>query len=145
MGRHHQGVFVARLGGGLVGRSSYSGPPGRNRTPDSGMVIVETAVGLLAVTFVAILLVGAIGVGLYHARVLDAARSGARVAARGEGDGSIRQQAIKSFENAQVSVGRSGDEVEVRVTVVVKLGPLVPEFRISKSAIALNERTLDPQ
>ena len=128
-----------------MGRSSCSGPLGRNCAPDSGMVIVETAVGLLAVTFVAILLVGAIGVGLSHARVLDAARSGARVAARGDSDDSIRQQAKKSLDNAQVSIGRTRDEVEVRVTVSVRLGPLIPEFRISKSAVALDERSLDPQ
>jgi Flp pilus assembly protein TadG len=105
------------------------------------MVTAETAVVLpvlllvLAGAVAAVTLVGA------QLRCVDAAREGARAAARGEPDAAVsRLVGELSPDGAATRV--SGDAEEVRVTVTVRVAPLGPlpfAVTLSGAAVAVRE------
>ena len=105
------------------------------------MVTAETAVVLpvlllvLAAAVVAVTVVGA------QLRCVDAAREGARAAARGETDATVRRLADRLAPDGAVT-GVTGDGQEVRVTVTVHvapLGPLPMAVTVSGAAVAVRE------
>ena len=84
------------------------------------MVTAETAVVLPALLLVLALAISAIGHVLVVVRATDAARSGARAAARGDGDNEVRQVAQRELAQAspsQVQVRHADGLVQVSVTV----------------------------
>jgi Flp pilus assembly protein TadG len=105
------------------------------------MVTAETAVVLPVLLFVLAGAVAAVTVVGAQLRCVDAAREGARAAARGETDAIVSSLADRlAPEGAVASV--TGDEGEVRVTVTVHLAPLGPlplAVTVSGSAVALRE------
>jgi hypothetical protein len=103
------------------------------------MVIAEIAVATGAAVFVMILLVGTIGAALVHVRTQDAARAGARIAARGEGTREVVQAAHESTPDARVSVNRDDELVRVTVTTRVRIFPGLPVMDVSKTATARSE------
>jgi Flp pilus assembly protein TadG len=88
-----------------------------------GAVTAEIALGLPLLLAVTVTLVWLLVVGVAQARVVDAAREGARVLARGD---SVAEATARAREvaplGAEVSAGRSGGSVEVRVEARVE-GP----------------------
>ena len=117
--------------------------PRRRRTAarESGMVTAETAVVLPVLLLV---LAGAVAVVVVvgaQLRCVDAAREGARAAARGEPPAAVAEIVRRAAPaGAAVSVTRNGDEVRVAVAVdVAPLGPVPLRIRVAAEAVALLE------
>jgi Flp pilus assembly protein TadG len=105
------------------------------------MVTAETAVVLPVLLVVLAAAVAAVTVVGGQLRCVDAAREGARAAARGEPaavvTGLVRRAAPGG---ATVSIAEDGDEVRVTVTAVVApLGPVPLDVTLESEAVALRE------
>ena len=81
------------------------------------MVTAELALAIPAIAFVAAMLAWLISVGVGQGMVVQAAREGARLAARGEGTGAVQEAARAVVEDASVSVQGTSERVVVRVSV----------------------------
>jgi Flp pilus assembly protein TadG len=105
------------------------------------MVTAETAVVLPVLLLVLAGAVAAITVVGAQLRCVDAAREGARAAARGETVAVVRAiSAAAAPEGAVIAV--DGDQERVRVTVTADLAPLGPVplgVPVSAVAVALRE------
>ena len=109
------------------------------------MVTAETAVVLpvlllvLAGAVAALIVVGA------QLRCVDAAREGARAAARGDGDARVTEIAAGAGPSgASVRIAAGADEVAVTVTAdVAPLGPLPLHVRVSARAVSAPEPGVD--
>lgn len=77
------------------------------------MVTAELAVGLPALLFVIAALVWLLALAVGQGMVVQAAREGARVAARGESALEVHTRVHELVPGAEVSVTRRGDLVEV--------------------------------
>ncbi len=76
---------------------------------DAGMVTVEAALALPTVLVMAAVGVGAVGLGIDHARCVDAAAAAARHAARGESAGDAVAWAARAApEGSAVAVSVAG-------------------------------------
>ena len=102
------------------------------------MVTAETAVVLPVLLLVLAGAVAAITVVGAHLRCLDAAREGARAAARGDGAAAVRAVAARAApEGARTTVEVDGVRVRVTVTAAVPpLGPVPLSVEVSASAVA---------
>lgn len=144
-------VLVARLiacigGGRGVHLGSHRRALGRlGRTVenrDRGMVTAELAVGILSVGIVLAVMLFAIGVGVTHVRTQEAARAGARAAARGDSVGEVRSAALSAMPGSRVSVRRGDERVEVKVSTQVRL-PLVGIGTVNVASTSIADR--EPQ
>ena len=95
---------------------------------DRGAVTAELAMAFAAVGLILAVAVGAVGVAVSQLDCVDAARAGARVAARTELVGAVGLAAeIRAPVGASVTVERSGHTVRVTVAMLVRLvAPLSP-------------------
>jgi len=94
---------------------------------ESGMVTAETAVVLPVFVLILGLILAVVGHSVDAIRSIDAARSAARLAARGEPLEAVRQQALaEAPAGSTVRVVFSAGEVRVRVVAPERtlLGPL---------------------
>ncbi len=108
------------------------------------MVTAEFAVVLPAVVFVLALSLGALGLALDQVRCVDAARSGARAAARGDSYPAVLLVARRAAPSgALVSMDTSEDLVRVSVVSASRVaGSLLPAWlRASSTASAAQEPT----
>jgi len=105
------------------------------------MVTAELAVGLPAVTLLAVLCAAVVAAAATQVRCLDAARSGARELARGEDPGVVRALvAERAPEGAVIRFVRlDGDLVEVQVHDQAALWPGGPGLTIGGAAVAAVE------
>ncbi|GAA1146987.1 hypothetical protein F4556_003834 [Kitasatospora gansuensis] len=93
-------------------RSDRPSSPGQGS--ERGFVTAETAVALPALVLLCALLVWGVVTAAAQIRCVDAARVGARAAARGDGNaGALAQAAAPA--GARVSVATGGDTVRVTV------------------------------
>jgi Flp pilus assembly protein TadG len=108
---------------------------------DDGMVTAETAVVLPVLLLVLAGAVAAVTVVGAHLRCVDAAREGARAAARGEDVAAVRAIAGQAAPKGAVTdVSTAGDEIRVTVTAsVAPLGPVPLRVTVSAEAVALRE------
>jgi Flp pilus assembly protein TadG len=90
------------------------------------MVTAETAVVLPALLLVLALAVSAVGHVLDVVRVTDAARAGARAAARGETDDVVQQTARQELSSRAGVVRVVTEAGQVEVSVRVEGDPLLP-------------------
>ncbi|MFA7266085.1 MAG: TadE family type IV pilus minor pilin [Candidatus Nanopelagicales bacterium] len=81
----------------------------------------ELAVGIMSVVVVLAMMLGAVGVGIAHVRTQEAARAGARAAARGDSSTNIRSIATKAMPGSRVKISRGGDTVSVQVAIKVSM------------------------
>jgi Flp pilus assembly protein TadG len=104
------------------------------------MVTAETAVVLPVLLLVLAGAVAAVTVVGAHLRCVDAAREGARAAARGEDVAAVTEIVGRAApQDAVVTVVMGEDEV--RVTVTARIAPLGPvPLRITVSAEAVAQR-----
>ncbi|MGW7426517.1 TadE family type IV pilus minor pilin [Streptomyces sp. NPDC054813] len=106
---------------------------------DRGFVTAEAAVVLPVLVAFTMALVWGLLVVAAQIRCVDAARTGARAAARQDAEGAVvAVTKAAAPDGATVTVGREGDQV--RVTVVARppvLGSL--PFEVRESAVALAE------
>jgi hypothetical protein len=120
---------------------------GSRGTSDTGSVTAELALALPT-----LMLVLAVGVWLQsavalQARCLDAARAGARAAARGDADGTIRARlAVALPAGAKVRVGHRAGlvtvTVQARATAPAGLSSLVTAPTVTGSATSADEASL---
>ena len=105
------------------------------------MVTAETAVVLPVLLLVLGGAVAAVTVVGGQLRCVDAAREGARAAARGEPVAVVTGLAGRAApDGATVSVEEDGDEVRVTVAAVgAPLGPVPLEVTVEAEAVALRE------
>ena len=113
----------------------------RREQADAGVVTAETAVVLPVLVFVLAAALAAVSVVTAQMRCADAAREGARAAARGESDSVVRQIAADSAPaGSSVSVTRDGETATVVVDAAVALFPgLGPSIDVSDDASAALE------
>ena len=105
------------------------------------MVTAETAVVLPVLLLVLAGAVAAVVVVGAQLRCVDAAREGARAAARGEPAGTVSSLAGQAApDGARVATETDGDRVTVTVSVRVQpLGPVPLAVTVSSAATALVE------
>jgi hypothetical protein len=121
-----------RIGGGRAGP----------RAGDGGYVTAETAMVIPVLVALTGLLVWGLTAAAAQVRCVDAARAGARAAARSETPEAVRRVTRQAAPaGAEVTVERDGDLVRVRVTVPVPRYP-VP---VGAEAVALAEDTVTAQ
>ncbi len=82
---------------------------------DDGAVTVETALSLLAVVTVLAAVVWGMGLLAGELAVGEAARAGARAAARGDSVAAVTAEARRVVREAEVAVREDGDHVVVEV------------------------------
>jgi Flp pilus assembly protein TadG len=108
---------------------------------DGGMATAELAVVLPALVLVVAAALTAVSVLLAQLRCVDAAREGARAAARGEPVDVARSAAVRVAPRAaSVEVGTDGEDVRVTVSAIAgRGGGLLPTFRVTATAVTLRE------
>ncbi|MFF7948717.1 TadE family type IV pilus minor pilin [Streptomyces griseorubiginosus] len=114
----------------------------RERAADQGFVTAESAMVLPVLVMFAMALVWGLLVVAAQIQCVDAARSGARAAARqDQADAVVRVARDTAPRDAKVTVAREGDRV--RVVVVAKPPALsgLP-FEVREEAVALAEETV---
>ena len=115
---------------------------------EAGMATAELAVVLPAVLLVLGVALSALGLAIDQIRCVDAARAGARAAARGDSAGAVVAAASRGAPaGATVATGTSGQLVTVTVTAPpARLAGLVAvPVRPGASATAQRESTGSPQ
>jgi len=114
------------------------------RSDSRGSVTAEAALALPALLVVVWAVLAAISAGVAQLRCIDAAREGARAAARGE-SATVTTATARSAapRAATVTVRRDGTFVVVRVAARVRpLGNLLPALSVSGQAAAYAESEL---
>jgi Flp pilus assembly protein TadG len=108
---------------------------------DGGMATAELAVVLPALVLVVVAALTAVSVLLAQLRCVDAAREGARAAARGEPAEVARSAAARvAPAAAAVDIRPDGDVVRVTVSATAgRKGGLLPTFRVTATAVAQRE------
>ena len=111
-----------------------------------GMVTAETAVVLPVLVLLLALLLGVLGHALDYVRSTDAARSAARMAARGEPVSTTERQALSEAPaGSSVSVQSDGMHVQVTIRAPARhlLGPITLPAA-EATAVALVELVSSP-
>jgi hypothetical protein len=112
------------------------------RDPQSGMVTAETAVTLPVLVLFGTALVWALMATAAQIQCVDAARAGARAAARQDPEEAVQAVARSAApEGASVTVDRSGELVRVRVVAHPPGAGALP-FEVRHEAVALAEETV---
>ena len=118
----------------------------RGRISDGGTVTAETAVAIPSLLVLLMIFVWVILVVTAQLRVVDAARAGARAAARGESFARSLEIAEEAAPNgADAFVSRAGDDIGVTVRVAVRPPggiPVLPVINVDAVAYAAVEDTL---
>jgi Flp pilus assembly protein TadG len=111
------------------------------RGREDGMVTAETAVVLPVLLLVLAAAVSAVTVVGAQLRCVDAAREGARAAARGEAPAAVTELVRRvAPAGAVVDVTLDGDEVRVTVSApVAPLGPVPLQVPVAAEAAGLLE------
>jgi hypothetical protein len=119
---------------------AFLGDPAR---PDRGSVTAEAAVAVPALVVFTLALVWALTAASAQIRCVDAARAGARAAARSE-PGAAALDAARSAapDGARVTLGRTGDLWRVRVEAPTP-GPGSLALTLTAEAVASAEDAVD--
>ncbi|MER6435474.1 TadE family type IV pilus minor pilin [Streptomyces sp. NPDC001185] len=117
-------------------------PGGVVRSGDRGFVTAEAAVVLPSLVLVGMALVWALLAASAQIQCVDAARAGARSAARQDPPDTVLETARRAApRGARVTVSRTGDLVRVKVTASAP-GPGALSLELSDEAVALAEETV---
>ncbi len=128
--------------GGL--RAASDGGKGAHVAPsrDAGFVTAEAACTMPALMLVGLALVWALMAAAAQLQCVDAARAGARAAARQDpADATVRAAQQTAPDGARVAVSREGDLVRVTVSADAP-GPDALAMTLRASAVALAEETV---
>ncbi|MBT2411560.1 pilus assembly protein [Streptomyces sp. ISL-12] len=116
---------------------------GAGRRADGGFVTAETAVALPVLVMFAMALVWGLLVVAAQIQCVDAARTGARAAARQDpAEAVVEVTRAAAPDGAEVTVGREAEQVRV---VVVARPPVLSglPFEVREEAVASVERTVE--
>jgi len=117
------------------------------RAGDGGYVTAETAMVLPALVLVLAACLWAIAALIAQLACVDAARAGARAAARGEPLQSVRMEVIQMAPpQADATVTREKDLTRVVVSAVIRpaWGGLLPPVTVTATASSATEPDLTP-
>lgn len=107
-----------------------------DRARDGGMVTAETALAIPVLVAMVGMLLWGLGAVAVQLQCLDAARAGARAAARGEADGVVAEVTQAAApRGAEVAWERDGGLYRVRVAART-LGPRLLALRVEGEAVA---------
>lgn len=106
-----------------------------------GMVTAEFAVGLLAVVPLLLSLVALTGIGATQVKLVEAARTGARLLARGEPDATAREQVRAIVPGADIAIDHAADRVSFEVRQRVGGQGVLPAFTLRASAVTPMEES----
>lgn len=115
-------------------------------TGERGYVTAETAMAIPALVLALAAGLWAIAVVTAQLACVDAARAGARAAARGEPVDAVRNEVIRAAPpHAGVSVTRENDLTKVVVSAVVRpsWAPALPPITVTATAYSATESTID--
>ncbi|MFJ9689174.1 TadE family type IV pilus minor pilin [Streptomyces bacillaris] len=136
-----QGAVRRHSPAGAHGRGR-AGDPGRSWSRDRGAVTAEAAVVIPVLVAFTMALLWALVAAADQIRCVDAARAGARAAARSEPEAVVLAAARDTApRRARVEVGRAGDLWRVRVEAPTP-GPAVLSLTLRAEAVALAEDTV---
>ncbi|WP_030065693.1 TadE family type IV pilus minor pilin [Streptomyces natalensis] len=122
--------------------SGSDAAPRRRIVRDAGMVTAETAVVLPLLVAVAAALIWGLMAACARIECVDAARAGARAAARGETRAAVLRVAREAApEGARAALAREGDLVRVRVEAPLP-GPGRLSAHVRGEAVARAEETV---
>jgi hypothetical protein len=113
-------------------------------TGERGHVTAEAAVALPALVLALAAGLWAVAVVTAQLACVDAARAGARAAARGEPAEAVRQEVLRAApSHASASITRENDLAKVVVSAVVRPGwaPVLPPVTVTATAYAATEAT----
>lgn len=114
------------------------------RRSDRGYVTAEAALVIPALVLFAALLVWALMAAAAQIRCVDAARAGARAAARSEpAGGAVAVAEAAAPPGARVELSRTGDLWRIQVSAPAP-GPAALPFRLTARAAALAEDSVGP-
>ena len=105
------------------------------RWDDQGSAAAELAVALPAVVIVLLLVAGALTASGRHVRLEQGAAQGARLAARGEGDGRVQDAVSRAVTGATATIGSDGDLICVTATAPTGLPLPLGELRATACAV----------
>ncbi|MFC5185792.1 TadE family type IV pilus minor pilin [Actinomadura harenae] len=112
------------------------------------MATAEIAVALPALVLVTVLALWAVAVASTHMSCVDAARAGARAAARGESLDAVRALVSRSApQGATVAVQRDAERVQVTVSTAVRPPAMsgLPSLDVQAHAEAETEPGTPPE
>jgi len=114
------------------------------RSSAHGMVTAEAALVIPVLVALAAALAWVVALGVVQVRLVDAAREGARLAARGESAAQVQAAALSAAPaGSRVRVGRDGTswvaEVSVEVGTDLPLVGLLPPVGMSARAVSAAE------
>ncbi|ETA02599.1 hypothetical protein ThrDRAFT_01571 [Frankia casuarinae] len=117
------------------------------RGSDRGQATAELAIGLPSLFVVFFLAAWMLGAVAAQTRCADAARIGARLAARGEPDSAVHTMVIQAAPvGSTVTLHRGAGRLEVQVSVHVGgigVSRLVPGIEVAARAVTPVEATVD--
>ncbi|MBK6762114.1 MAG: pilus assembly protein TadE [Micrococcales bacterium] len=105
----------------------------------AGMFTAELAVGLLAVIPVVLALVGVVAAGAVQVQTTEAARTAARMLARGDDEVAVREQVVSALPGAQVRIHDEAGRLRVEVSRVVGGRGLLPRFTMRAEVRTVRE------
>ncbi len=97
------------------------------------------AVGLLAVIPVVLALVGLVAAGAVQVQTTEAARTAARMLARGDDEATVNDQVTSALPGAQVRIHDEGGRLRVEVSRVVGGRGLLPRFTLRAEVRTVRE------
>jgi len=109
---------------------------------ERGSVTAEIAVALPALVFVVAIALWGVSAAAAHVACVDAARAGARAAARGEPMPAVQAAVVRGAPSgARVATHRHGDLTEVEVSVEIRAPALsgLPPVVVREHAVAATE------
>jgi hypothetical protein len=112
------------------------------RRGDRGMVTAEVAVALPALVLVLAVALWAVKIAATQVTCTDAARSGARAAARGESLPAVRTRVAQALPpGARIEVQRDGEttRVEIVVSIPAPIASGLPSLLVKAHATAATE------
>lgn len=116
---------------------------GTRRGADRGSVTVETAVALPALVLVLTVALWGVSAAAAEVSCVDAARAGARAAARGEREAAVRAAVLRAAPSgAAVQIVR--DPLLTRVAVHVTVRPPIPRLLPSLTLVARATGATEP-
>jgi hypothetical protein len=111
-------------------------------TAERGSATVEIAVALPALVLIVAIALWGVSVAAAHVACVDAARAGARAAARGEPAPAVRAAVLRGAPSgARVTTRRDGEFTRVDVTVELRPPALsgLPAIVVREHAVAATE------
>lgn len=114
---------------------------------DCGAATAEFAMVMPALVLIIVMVIGVGALGLAQLRAYEAARAGAREAARGEPVAEVRRSAASAAgKDSNVTIGKDGEYTTVTVTVRTPktIRKLVPEVQAVQKARTEGAESKEP-